>query len=119
MGHTMAGSSSRSIIHYAQSANSALFRQFNHGKAKNLELYGQETPPEYDISKITAPVALYWGANDWLAHTADVYRLAELLPNLVRKYRIPHDKFNHLDFLLAIDNDKYTVQPVMEFLPYF
>ena len=30
-------------------------------------MYGQDTPPDYDLSKVTAPVALYWGDNDWLA----------------------------------------------------
>ena len=32
-----------------------------------MEIYGQEEPPEYDTTKITAPVALYWSDNDWLA----------------------------------------------------
>jgi lysosomal acid lipase/cholesteryl ester hydrolase len=66
MGHTPAGASVRSLVHYAQLVNTATFRKYNYGKATNLEIYGQETPPNYDISKITAPVALYWGQNDWM-----------------------------------------------------
>lgn len=34
---------------------------------ENLFVYGQFTPPEYDLSKVTAPVALHYSANDWLA----------------------------------------------------
>ena len=29
--------------------------------------YGQETPPEYDLSKVTCPVSLFWSDNDLLA----------------------------------------------------
>ena len=32
-----------------------------------MEIYGQDEPPEYDVTQITAPVALYWSDNDWLA----------------------------------------------------
>ena len=66
MGHTPAGSSTRNLVHYAQGVNSGKFRMYNHGKKDNLAHYGQEEPPEYDLSKITAPIALYWSANDWL-----------------------------------------------------
>ena len=43
------------------------FCQYDWGEKKNLEIYGQKDPPEYDLSLITAPVALYWSDNDWLA----------------------------------------------------
>ena len=42
------------------------FRRYDFGKKKNIEIYGQEEPPEYNISMITAPVATYWSDNDWL-----------------------------------------------------
>jgi len=119
MGHTPAGASVRSLVHYAQGVNSGKFRMFNHGKADNLIHYGQEEPPEYDISKITAPVALYWSENDWLGVKSDVYRLAEQLPNLQRKYRVPFDKFNHLDFLWAIDVVPLLYETMEAFMTYF
>jgi lysosomal acid lipase/cholesteryl ester hydrolase len=119
IGHTPAGSSVRNIVHYAQGVNSKVFRKFNHGKEKNLELYGQEEPPHYDISKITAPVAFYWGENDWLGVKSDVYRMAELMPNLVRKYRANHDKFNHMDFLYARDAVTLLYETTEEFMKMF
>jgi lysosomal acid lipase/cholesteryl ester hydrolase len=67
MGHSPAGASAASIIHYAQGVNSAKFMMYNYGRQQNLIEYGQELPPEYNVSKITAPVAMYWGQNDWLA----------------------------------------------------
>lgn len=120
MGHMPAGSSARNLVHYAQGVNSGKFRKYDYGtKARNREAYGQDTPPDYDISKITAPVALYWGENDWLGVKSDVYRLAELLPNIQRKYRMAHDKFNHVDFLTAIDINPLLNKPLMDFMEYF
>jgi hypothetical protein len=33
----------------------------------NMFIYGQFTPPDYDLRKVTAPVALHYSENDWLA----------------------------------------------------
>lgn len=41
------------------------FGQFDYGIVKNKRIYGQITPPNYNISLITAPVALFYGENDW------------------------------------------------------
>ena len=43
-----------------------LFQAYDHGK-ENQDYYGQDTPPQYDIQLITAPIATYWSLNDWLA----------------------------------------------------
>lgn len=37
------------------------------GAKANMEEYGQPTPPPYNLTKVTAPVVLFWGENDWLA----------------------------------------------------
>lgn len=42
------------------------FQKFDFGLRKNLMHYGQEEPPEYDISKIKVPITLFWADNDWL-----------------------------------------------------
>ena len=65
--HTPAGTSAYTIIHYGQEINSNGFHAFDYGKDGNEEIYGQTDPPEYEIEKITAPVAVYWADNDWLA----------------------------------------------------
>lgn len=66
LGHLPAGTSVRTIVHYAQGVLSETFRKYDFGIEKNMEVYGQPIPPEYDFSKMTAPVALYWAQNDWL-----------------------------------------------------
>lgn len=62
-----AGSSADQIAHYGQLINSAKFRKFDYGWIQNLIKYGQMTPPDYDLSKITAPVYLHYSGNDYLS----------------------------------------------------
>lgn len=40
------------------------FRRFDHGIVGNLLEYGSVNPPDYDTSKITAPMALFYSEND-------------------------------------------------------
>lgn len=44
------------------------FRPYDNGILSNLRTYRRIVPPEYPVHKITAPVILYVGLNDWLAH---------------------------------------------------
>jgi len=44
------------------------FRPYDYGALKNLVFYGRFVPPEYPVERITAPVILYNGINDYLAH---------------------------------------------------
>jgi len=43
------------------------FRRFDYGSKGNLQRYGQEEPPTYDLSQVKAPVYLYYADNDLLA----------------------------------------------------
>ena len=67
MHHTPAGSSTNSFVHFAQEINSKKFCAFDYGD-QNSEIYGQDTPPEYDLTQVNVPIGLYWSENDWLAH---------------------------------------------------
>ena len=42
------------------------FAAYDHGK-DNMDIYGTIDPPLYLPQKVTVPVSLYWGLNDWLA----------------------------------------------------
>ena len=52
------------------------FQDFDYSDpAKNLKVYGQETPPSFDLKSIKVPVALMIGVNDTLATLADNLKL--------------------------------------------
>lgn len=44
------------------------FQLYDHGILSNIRNYKRVVPPEYPVHKITAPIVLYVGLNDWLAH---------------------------------------------------
>ncbi|ODM95481.1 Lipase 3 [Orchesella cincta] len=114
LAHTPAGASTHTIIHFAQYINSGKFRQFDYGKRENMKIYKSEEPPKYDLSKVTAPVSLYWSDNDWLAVKEDVDRLKSQLPNVNDYFRVNYTQFTHLDFLFAIDAHKMVYERILE-----
>jgi hypothetical protein len=81
MGHFPSGSSTKNFIHFQQLTNNGLFRQYNYGEKQNIQIYGQKTPPNYDLSKITIPVHLYVGKYDKLADPTDAQHLFTELTN--------------------------------------
>jgi len=106
LGHTPCGTSSRTLIHFAQGIRTGKFAQFDFGSdEENVKNYGSATLEEYDLKEVTCPVILYWGESDWLSQPQGVSDIATKLPNLVQSVRVPHDGFNHLDFLYGKDVD--------------
>jgi len=85
----------------------------------NMKMYGEASPPDYNLAMVTCPVLLYWGENDWLAHPKDVSSLAAQLPNLVASVRVPYDSWNHNDFLWGKDADHLLYGPAMRAMAQF
>jgi len=106
--HTPAGASTYTFLHYGQEVSSGGFHAFDYGKKVNLEKYGTKEPPAYDLGKVTCPTAVYYADNDWLAQPEDVLKTITELPNLSTVYEVPYAKFNHLDFMYAM-NARYVV----------
>ncbi len=90
-GHNPAGTSVKTAAHFAQIYNAdgilrkfvylkisvyywnlifpilitgQTFQRYDFGPLENQIRYGQSTPPEYDLSKVTCPVILFWSQND-------------------------------------------------------
>ena len=57
--HFPSGTAGKTIVHYAQMIESGKFCAFDYGEEGNLEHYGQNDPPVVNLSKTTAPIALY------------------------------------------------------------
>lgn len=103
-GHAPAGAAVRQFVHYGQGIADKEFRRYDQGGwLSNRRAYGSIRPPRYDLSKITTPVFLHYSDRDPLAHVNDVDRLWRELGRPVGKFRIPDDRFSHLDFLWGID----------------
>lgn len=102
--HSPQGTGWRNLIHYAQIIASKEFQRFDYGKAMNLQLYGQESPPAYDLSKISVPYALATGDVDQLADPEDVKWLINesgLRSDLMQLHKEYH--FGHCSFEMAKD----------------
>uniref|UniRef100_A0A1B6G3S2 Partial AB-hydrolase lipase domain-containing protein n=1 Tax=Cuerna arida TaxID=1464854 RepID=A0A1B6G3S2_9HEMI len=103
LGHVPAGSSTKTLVHYAQEIKSNNFQRYDYGAEKNIILYNSTTPPLYNLSEITVPISLHYGDNDLLARPVDVSSLFSQLKNPVGMFRVNLSSFNHLDFLWGRD----------------
>jgi pimeloyl-ACP methyl ester carboxylesterase len=101
LGHWPAGGSLRQLYHYGQLVGTGRFRRYDFGITRNMEVYGQAVPTDYDLTKITAPMILLSGSSDPAAQSALILKVAQQLPNLVEYREIPG--FTHFDFLIKID----------------
>ncbi|XP_046626354.1 lipase 3-like isoform X1 [Neodiprion virginianus] len=125
--HMPAGASTRQVIHYGQEINSGKFRQWDYGLLFNQVQYGRLTPPDYELSRITAPVHLLYSDNDWMAAVEvslpgvffffhDVKQLYEELGNPIEMYRIMDGSWNHLDFVFGINAKELVYEHMLAVL---
>lgn len=114
--HNPAGSSTQTLFHFAQGISSGRFQHFDWGRTDNVKHYGQDTPPEYDVSKIQVPITLFWANNDWLSSQKDINRLEKQLPHLRASHKVPNPAFSHLDFLWATDARALVYEKIFEAL---
>uniref|UniRef100_A0A1B0CJ10 Putative triglyceride lipase-cholesterol esterase n=1 Tax=Lutzomyia longipalpis TaxID=7200 RepID=A0A1B0CJ10_LUTLO len=102
--HAPAGASTKTLVHYAQEIHEkGDFKYFDYGRSENEKRYGQHSPPRYNLTNISTPVALIYATNDWLAGPQDVELLHKRLPNSIGMFKVPFETFNHLDFMWGLD----------------
>jgi len=99
--HTPAGTSVKNMIHFAQLIAGKRFQAYDYGHFKNKKIYGTKRPKAYDLSKVTVPVAIYAGGNDWLADPTDVSWLTKRLPHVIKDVSLKN--YNHLDFIWGLN----------------
>lgn len=98
--HTPAGTSTKNVIHWAQMVSSGKFCKYDYG-SQNQEVYGQPTPPEYDISKVKIPTVIFYSENDWLADPQDVHdNIIKKIKNDTLKGINNLGSYNHLGRLM-------------------
>ncbi|PZC86161.1 hypothetical protein B5X24_HaOG200589 [Helicoverpa armigera] len=116
LAHAPAGASVRQVSHYGQVIRFNAFRRFNHNALTNLAIYGRLNPPEYDLSKVTAPSYLHYGLSDKEVNYKDLLLLSNALPNVVGTYKIDRDSFNHYDFIWGIDAKEQLYEKLIALL---
>ncbi|XP_032677319.1 lipase 3-like [Odontomachus brunneus] len=119
LGHVPAGASTKQFVHYAQLITSGKFQQFDYGFFGNLGIYNSIFPPKYDLSKIRVPIALHYSSNDWLSDVRDVDQLYNELGKPFAKFRVPHDGFNHLDYMWAKDVNTLLYDKILSLMTRF
>ncbi|XP_063825336.1 lipase 3-like [Ostrinia nubilalis] len=111
------GASWKCILHYAQTHLSGKFQQFDYeSPARNRAVYNSDTPPEYDLKKVTLNTTLFWAENDLMCSEKDVQKLHDTLPETTTMYMVPFSKFNHADYLWAVDAPKLVNVKILEVL---
>lgn len=117
LGHLPGGCNIKQALHYLQMQNSDRFCQYDYESKENQRLYGRSTPPDYRLERIKAPVALYYGSNDYLSAVEDVHRLAKVLPNVVENHL--YRKWNHMDMIWGI-SARRSIQPrILQVMQYW
>ncbi|XP_057375194.1 gastric triacylglycerol lipase-like [Daphnia carinata] len=117
-GHNPAGTSVRTAAHFAQNFNAGqTFQRYDFGPSENLLRYGQQTPPAYELSKVTSAVYIFWGESDKAVAPADVAWLASKLGNLKSSTRIEDPEWNHVNFLFSTDAKRLVYDKFIPLLP--
>jgi len=91
------------MAHWSQMVRNDKFQKFDYGPVENTKIYGQPTPPQYDLSALPAslPIALFTGGEDYLADPTDVARMMGQLPGTPYVHFEP--TYAHCDFIWAPD----------------
>lgn len=103
MQYQITSASFKQGIHYGQIVKYKRFCQYDHGKKKNLQMYGSESPPNYNLTNIVVPVAYYYGKHDIFCVPKDQKDSMRLLPNVVDEHLLSYKKFTHMDMVVGND----------------
>ncbi|CAG7837956.1 unnamed protein product [Allacma fusca] len=116
-GHYPQGSSVNVFVHFGQFVNSGRFCMYDHGIVKNRKIYNSDSPPDFPLENISAPLVIMAGPNDILATPKDLESLRSKLTGVDETFiYVDYPEFNHMDFLLGIDANKYVNYPIIKIL---
>jgi len=106
MAHCPAGVSSQDMVHFGQMVNSDLMQAFDYSlvendTTRNMDKYGQDTPPIYDVSKLQVPTIMFHSAADQEADPTDVAWLITQISDVIVEDHYYTD-YQHTDFIWAL-----------------
>ena len=99
------------LLHYAQMVNQKSFAAYNwRVEEENLARYQIIKPPDYVITEMEVPCALFWSERDNMASFADVKRLREELRNLKSVEKVD---LSHIDYLWGENAHEELYQKIL------
>lgn len=96
-----AGASIKQIFHYTQMIIKGDFSQYDYGSSTNLVIYGNDIAPAYNLTRISAPINLYYSEHDGIVTTENVFRIQSQLNRVKSFYLDESHNFSHGDFVLG------------------
>lgn len=94
-----------------QMAKTGKYQAYDYGsKKENQEHYQQDHPPQYDVSLMETPVAVYSGGQDWLSDPTDVRGLMPQLKNVFNDVYL--EDFNDFDFIWGLRASPEVYWPI-------
>ncbi|CAE8629534.1 unnamed protein product [Polarella glacialis] len=115
--HFPFGSSVKDMAHFSQLLRSGEFARYDYGRKDNDAIYGQPSPPAYNVSNLGVPTALFIGEEDKLADSLDVYQLMVTLgPTKQVVYSKRYAGFSHVTWTLGSSGAAYYVSDVLDVL---
>ena len=116
LGHLSKETSFSELKHWSQQVVAGRLQRYDHGRLRNLELYGSHTPPAYDLRKADfGPWLVVSAGNDKLATKQSVDQYVKSMKRSP-DVRVHIESYNHLDVWAALDNDVRVNLPILEFL---
>ncbi|CAN6477773.1 unnamed protein product [Victoria cruziana] len=113
--------STRAVMHIAQMVRSGKISKYDYGNAStNDQIYGQSTPPVYDLSSLPADVPLFIsrGGADALTDVKDFNSLVSSLGNQPQRMLTFHPlpEYAHADFVMGSNAGEKLHRPLISFL---
>ena len=107
-------SSFQNLLHYSQMDAGGRFGKLDLGPAGNLARYGSIHPPQYSLSDMEVPTAVYYGLQDKFvtAHrSALLVQDIRVAGNLLESIAL--DGYGHADFVWGLDAHERVYAPLI------
>jgi pimeloyl-ACP methyl ester carboxylesterase len=122
--HEPGGTSVQNMEHWLQMMSSGKFQRMDYGPKKNMKVYGQKTPPEFNLKKLVRNLKdinmfLIRGDKDAFVDEDDFGHLLQVFGDKLNDATLEHivvPKYGHLDYIWAETADKEINEPIMDFL---
>lgn len=116
------GTSIKNILHWLQIYTSQKLAKFDYGKSQNLKIYGNVSPPEYNLNEFNnyeIPSLITRSDSDPFSALADIdlwlsYTKYENKKHIINVLNL--NNYNHLDYLWSKDAKEDIYEKITDFI---